>query len=110
MDLLNDKEIMQEYVLSKIIRYNNKTRLQDESVAEHICFVSIFCLKIMSGLDLDLETERKVLIAAALHDAPESITSDIPHNVKKMFPEIDDILKNIENDYYEINWKNFSTD
>ena len=109
MVLLSDDEIMSEYVLGKIVRYNNRRRLQEESVAEHTCFVTLFCLKIMAQLKLDHEMERKVLILAALHDTGESVTSDIPHDVKTNCPQVKLILNKIENDYYEKNWKNYFT-
>lgn len=107
LEKLNEEQIMNEYVLSKIVRYNNRIRLQDESVAEHACFVSLFCLKIMAQLNLDHETERKVLILAALHDAAESRTSDIPHNVKANYPEMQCVLDKIEYDYYKENWEKY---
>ena len=107
LDVLSKKEISSEYVLSKIIRYNNRCKLQNESVAEHTCFVSLFCLKILAKLKLDHETERKVLILAALHDAAESRTSDIPHDVKANYPEMQSILDKIEEDYYEEVWGDY---
>lgn len=110
LDLFNDEEISREYVLSKIIRYNNRCKLQDESVAEHTCFVSLFCLKILAKLKLDHETERKVLILAALHDAAESQTSDIPHDVKANYPEMQEILDRVEKDYYFKFWNEYYGD
>lgn len=107
LERLSNEEIMNEYVLSSIIRYNNRIRLADESVAEHTCFVSVFCLKIMAQLDLDHETERQVLILAALHDMAESQTSDIPHNVKANYPEMESILEKIETDYYKETWAKY---
>lgn len=107
LERLSDEQIMNEYVLSKIVRYNNRTRLQNESVAEHTCFVSLFCLKIMAQLNLDHETERQILILAALHDMAESRTSDIPHNVKANYPAMEDILAHIESQYYEENWSKY---
>lgn len=104
---LSEDEIMREYVLSKIIRYNHRRRLQDESVAEHSFYVSLFCLKIMKSLDLSLEEQNQVLVLAALHDAAESKTSDIPHDVKKNYPEMEEILGQIENDYYHEVWKEY---
>lgn len=101
---------MSEYPLKKIIRYNHRSRLQDESVAEHTCFVSLFCLKIMAQLNLTCEQERQVLILAALHDTCESVTSDIPHDVKANYPEMQKILDKIELDYYEKNWKSYIDD
>ena len=110
LELLSKKSIMSEYPLKKIIRYNHRSRLQDESVAEHTCFVSLFCLKIMAQLNLTHEQERQVLILAALHDTCESKTSDIPHDVKTNYPEMQKILDKIEFDYYEENWKNYLDD
>lgn len=110
LERFSDEEISREYVLSKIIRYNNRCRLQDESVAEHTCFVSLFCLKILAKLHLDHETERKVLILAALHDAAESQTSDIPHDVKAKYPEIKEILDDVEEDYYSDFWTEYYED
>ena len=110
LGLLSKEEISREYVLSKIIRYNNRCKLQNESVAEHTCFVSLFCLKILAKLHLDHETERKVLILAALHDTAESRTSDIPHDVKSNYPEMKEILDNIEKDYYADFWDEYYKD
>lgn len=107
LDVFSDEQITSEYVLCKIIRYNNRCKLQNESVAEHTCFVSLFCLKILAKLNLDHETERKVLILAALHDAAESRTSDIPHDVKANYPEMQNILDKIEEDYYEEVWGDY---
>lgn len=107
LEILSEQEVLQEYVLSKIVRYNNRTRLQDESVAEHTCFVSMFCLKIMAQLKLDHETEREILILAALHDMAESVTSDIPHNVKQAFPAMKEMLNDIEYRYYADNWASY---
>lgn len=110
LELLSKESIMSEYPLKKIIRYNHRSRLQDESVAEHTCFVSLFCLKIMAQLNLTIEQERQVLILAALHDTCESRTSDIPHDVKANYPEMQEILDRIERDYYEKNWKTYLGD
>lgn len=107
LEILSNSEIMSEYVLSKIIRYNHRRKLQDESVAEHSFFVSLFCLKIMSKLNLPADIEREVLILAALHDAAESKTSDIPHDVKANYPQMREILDKVENDYYNEHWKSY---
>lgn len=110
LELLSKESIMSEYPLKKIIRYNHRSRLQDESVAEHTCFVSLFCLKIMAQLNLTHEQERQVLILAALHDTCESKTSDIPHDVKENYPEMQSILDKIEQDYYKRNWESYISD
>ena len=110
LELLSKESIMREYPLKKIIRYNHRSRLQDESVAEHTCFVSLFCLKIMAQLNLSIEEERQVLVLAALHDTCESLTSDIPHDVKANYPEMQTILEKIEHDYYTKNWFDYIDD
>ena len=107
LDVLSDEQITSEYALCKIIRYNNRCKLQDESVAEHTCFVSLFCLKILAKLKLSHEIERKVLILAALHDTAESKTSDIPHDVKANYPEMQNILDKVERNYYEEVWPEY---
>lgn len=110
LGIFSDEQITNEYVLCKIIRYNNRCKLQNESVAEHTCFVSLFCLKILAQLKLDHEIERKVLILAALHDAAESRTSDIPHDVKANYPEMQAILDKVEEDYYNEVWGEYKDD
>lgn len=110
LELLNDKEVMDDYVLGKMIRYNHRYRLQDECVAAHSFFVSLFCLKIMAKLQLDHETERQVLILAALHDTAEIKTSDIPHDVKSRYPDMQEILDRIEKEYYEEHWQKYISD
>ena len=110
LELLNDKEVMDDYVLGKMIRYNHRYRLQDECVAAHSFFVSLFCLKIMAKLQLDHETERQVLILAALHDTAEIKTSDIPHDVKSRYPDMREILDRIEKEYYEEHWQKYISD
>lgn len=110
LELLNNEEIMEGYVLGKMIRYNHRHKLQDESVASHSFFVSLFCLKIMAKLNLNHEDERQVLVLAALHDTAESKTSDIPHDVKNRYPEMQDILDRVEKEYYAEHWQKYYQD
>lgn len=111
LEILNNDEILKEYSLDKMIRYNHRTMLQDESVASHSFFVSLFVLKIYTKLGEFKDKqwfERESLILAALHDTPEAYTSDIPHDVKKNYPKMKEILVNIEEDYYNEHWENYS--
>jgi 5'-deoxynucleotidase YfbR-like HD superfamily hydrolase len=64
----------------------------------------------MDQLNLTHEQERQALSLAALHDTCESRTSDIPHDVKANYPEMQAILEKIEHDYYEENWKTYLGD
>lgn len=105
LEKFSNDDILKEYVLAKTLRYNNRSHLQEESVAEHSFFVALFSLKIIQQLKLPEELELRVLRLAVLHDCAEAVTSDIPHNVKKQFPNFDHFLKAVEEKYYISNWK-----
>ena len=64
----------------------------------------------MAQINITSEQERKVLILAALHDTCESRTSDIPHDIKAKYPEMQMILSNAENNYYKENWEKYYDD
>lgn len=104
LEKFSNDAIEQEYVLAKTLRYNNRSHLQEESVAEHSFFVALFSLKIIQTLQLPEELELRVLRLAILHDCPEALTSDIPHNVKKMYPDFAKFLRTVEDRYYSKNW------
>lgn len=107
LEKFSKDDIEREYVLAKTLRYNNRSHLQEESVAEHSFFVALFALKIVQALELPECIELRVLRLAVLHDCAESVTSDIPHNVKKLYPNFAEFLKTVENDYYERHWPYF---
>ncbi len=99
LEKFSNDEIEKEYVLAKTLRYNNRTHLQEESVAEHSFFVALFSLKIVQLLKLPEELELRILRLAVLHDCAESITSDIPHNVKKLDDEIAEAVVKLADNY-----------
>ena len=107
LEILSDKAVKQDYELSRELRYNNRLRNHEESVAVHSFYVGLFCLKIMEQIPLNLFQINKVLILALLHDTPETKTSDIPHDLKEEYPEIKSILKEIEDEYYKENWSHY---
>lgn len=108
MELLSDEEVLENYALSNMMRYNHRLHLQKESVATHSFFVSLFCLKIMAKLNLDNETKLRILILSILHDVPENKTSDIPYDVKQEYPEIRKILEKIEKEYFLEKWPEYA--
>lgn len=105
--LFSDEEILNEYKMKKLVRYNTRNRIDNEDIAQHSFFVSMFCLKIFKLLDLDIETKYEILVKAILHDACEIETSDIPYDVKIKYPEVKELLDNIEKKYYKKNWKEY---
>ena len=109
-DILNDfsdKDILKDYSLKRLIRYNTRMRLTDEDVSQHSYFVSLFCLRIMKELDLTIEEKYEILVKALLHDIGEIETSDIPYDIKLNNPQIKEILKSVEKDYYNNHWNEY---
>lgn len=110
LERLNDADIMREYVLGDIKRYNHRRKLKEESVAEHVFFVSIFCLRVMASLDLSAEEQRQVMVGATLHDVAESATSDIPHDVKEKYEGIKSCIDEVEKDYINKHWSKYKSE
>lgn len=81
------------YRLEYIIRYSNVPRVHDESVASHSFFVAAIVMKLVDTYSFDL---GKALQIAISHDIPEYATNDLSHETKRMFPEINSILKKVE--------------
>lgn len=108
MKLLTDEQVIKQYRLASLIRFNQRLRIHSENVAEHSEFVALFCTEILSKLDLPPEMERDVMILAVMHDIPEIYTSDVPYPVKCAYPEIETVLREAEKDYIVKNYKKFS--
>lgn len=104
LDLLSREQILKEYEMTKLIRYNCRKRIVDEDLAQHSFFVAMFCLRILEQLDVSAEVYKNVLSFAILHDAPELLMGDFPHTLKVAYPEIAHALENVERDYYKENW------
>lgn len=100
---MTDKYLADTYKLKNLIRYNTRTRLKDESVAEHSFFVALFTLDICKQYHIDTDTTAKCCIKAVLHDMPEIVLNDITHDVKEKL-NLREILKPYEDEYYEINY------
>lgn len=108
LERLNDEEIMREYAIKNIIRYNVRTKIKEETVSDHTCFVSIFVLKILSQLKIkDEKLFRETITLAILHDLPESKTSDIPWDIKKENPSLKLMMSELEDEYYRLYWKDY---
>lgn len=82
--------------LSDIVRYTTRAKITNENVAEHSFYVSIEAMRICNMLKLDSDTKLKVIEAALVHDVPESLSVDVPYNIKKDYPDITEILQDIE--------------
>lgn len=104
----SDDALKKEYVLARLVRYNNRSRLQDESVAVHSFFVTLFTLRILDDLSVagmcDDRLRSDVLTRAILHDVGEVVTSDIPYDVKHSSSVITEELTKMERCYLSRDW------
>lgn len=80
-------------VLRNLIRYQNVHRNINESVAEHMYFVSCLVVKLREYYNFNLETALKT---ALIHDIQESYISDVPHNIKAANPKLSSALEEAE--------------
>lgn len=79
--------------LRNLVRYQSAPRVSSETVAEHSYFVASYVLKLHNYYEFDL---KKALSMAILHDYAEVFISDVPHPIKKQFPQIADCLEEAE--------------
>lgn len=97
------EKLLEMYKLKNITRYNHRTRLKDESVAEHSFFTTLITLEICKRLNLNDELTFACLCKSLLHDMPETELNDITYDVKvklNLYP----LLKEYEDEYYEKNF------
>lgn len=81
------------YILKHLIRYNNTSHIKNESVIEHLGFVTLITYKLHDYYDFNLE---KALVMSITHDLTEIEITDIPHNVKRNYPELKNAIKSSE--------------
>lgn len=102
-------DVLEEiYKLKNLVRYNNRTKLKDETVAEHSFFVALISLMICDDLNVSKDVMYECLIKAILHDMPEIEMNDITHDVKERL-ELGRLLQRYEDDYFAKNFKNFAS-
>ena len=95
------------YRLKSIIRYNNRPKLTEETVAEHSFYVALIGMMICDELGTSNECKYEVMIKALLHDMPEIEIDDITYDVKTRL-HLEEFLAQYENEYYEKNFENYA--
>lgn len=75
----------------RIRRYHAVPTVEAQTVGQHAWGVVILCLYVTGG-----EASRELLIQAALHDAAELYTGDMPFTVKRGVPELKKLLGHLE--------------
>jgi len=95
--MIDDEELGLLYRLNSLVRYNNRAKIKDETVAAHSYFTSLFTMMICDKLQLSDEIKLIAMQYSMIHDVPEIITNDITHDAKQLIPELNDILVPFEN-------------
>lgn len=104
---MTNDELLSMYRLKSIVRYNNKPKLTEESVAEHSFFVAMIGLKACDELNVDNQVRLEVLLKALLHDMPEMEINDITHDVKCRL-HLEEFLAKYEDEYYQANFPDYA--
>lgn len=99
--MITVKDLMKDYRLKSTIRYNNRNKINNETVAEHSFYVSLYTLQICNKLNLHPIVTKLALEKAILHDMVEADISDIPHDVKKKIEGLKTILEKQEKELNE---------
>jgi len=89
----NLERINKLYRLRNYIRYNNRNRITNEDVLQHIAVVSLYSLLFSENFKCDKE---KLLKMALVHDLGELFTGEIPRNVKISNAKIADLFAKLE--------------
>lgn len=101
------EKLLEMYKLKNIKRYNHRTRLKEESVAEHSFFTTLITVELCKKFELDNETTLRCILKSLLHDMPETELNDITYDVKialNLYP----LLKVYEDKYFEKHFPEFS--
>lgn len=108
-DLRFDKErLLEMYKLKNIKRYNHRTRLKEESVAEHSFFTTLIALELCKKFKLNDKDTLLCLVKSLLHDMPEIEFNDITYDVKlklNLYP----LLKIHEDKYFEEHFADYAS-
>ena len=81
------------YPLKCLTRYNTRHRIKDESVAEHLAFVTLIVLDLHRYYKFNLQ---RAMVMAITHDLPELEVSDVPYTIKRNHPGIGKAIKEAE--------------
>ena len=84
----------QIYRLKSYNRYNNKPRIQNENVLEHISTVTLISM-LLSEKFKNVDKHR-ILQLALIHDIGELFIGEVPKTIKDRFPELKSILEKCE--------------
>lgn len=105
--MIDESKLAELYRLKNLIRYNTRTRMKNETVAEHSYYVALFSLMICDEIGADDTVKLECLIKAILHDLPEIEMNDITHDAKIRM-NLSEIVKKYEEAYYQREFPSFA--
>lgn len=98
-----NSDLLEMYKLKNINRYNTRSCVRYENVAEHSFFTALITLKLCERLNVTKDVQNKCLIKALLHDFPEIELNDITYDAKIKL-KISQIFKIHEDEYFKENF------
>lgn len=86
--------------LDNIIRYNNRLKIHNQTVASHSYYVSYTMMRLLEIIDIPIDIKYKLLSYCLIHDISEIHIGDMPHDIKASKPEVKNMLEQFEEDFY----------
>lgn len=80
------------YKMKYLNRYEAYPRVTQETVAEHSYFVGLYTMLICDKLGVQDDIKLRAMEMALVHDIPETILSDIPHDSKEVLQSLGVLL------------------
>ena len=85
LDYFGDTKLL---TLGEIIRYNDRPKIKNETVAAHSFYVAANVIKICNKFNVEPDVKYAALEMAVTHDIPEIFTGDIGYITKRDNPEL----------------------
>lgn len=108
--LIDKNKMTRDYRLKDLIRYNTRTKITNESVAEHSFYVVLYTLELCKILKLSDSVTANAVSLAVVHDMAEIDLCDIPHDVKVNNPKLTEEYNKVEDKYLAKLFKRFKLD
>lgn len=93
--------------LGEMIRYNNRAKIKQESVATHSWVAATSVIRICKYFNIPKEIRQEALELVVIHDVGELATNDIPYDFKINNPKLKVYLEGAEIDFIEKNYPEF---
>lgn len=90
------KKLINTLEAGKVLRYHATPSVPCQDLASHQWNVAIICHHLCTVAGYDEQFTREVVMLGLFHDTPELITGDIPAPVKWERPDMEAILRDME--------------